>query len=325
MKSKKKSKPKPSAFRRVFRTLKVVLIAAALSTVYIYLPESLTQKVVDVSPHLDRTLAAAGFYPSLLIDSLPIWGKETHIPCSEPEWYALCRTAPTVKRTQRLDSPGFFVGYSEALRNPLWVKYRLFDVESFKRGKRPGRFKTDDRTLARISHDDYTHSGYDRGHMAPNFGIATRYGREGQLATFSMSNIIPQTPTVNRNVWKEIEMLNAKNYGRCFGEILVITGPVFDKNPERLKNGVCVPEAYYKIVLDRTGDELRALAFLLPADSRPTRRLNSALVSIDEIEERTGVNFLTALSRADQKKLESAPAPHIWFSLPDQIRYHLAK
>ena len=52
----------------------------------------------------------------------------------------------------------------------------------------------DERTAARVSHDDYKPGTdrFDRGHMAPNHAIATRYGREAQLETFLMSNVCPQ-------------------------------------------------------------------------------------------------------------------------------------
>ncbi len=52
-------------------------------------------------------------------------------------------------------------------------------------------------TIAKVTHNDYTHSGYDRGHMAPNYAIATRYGQEAQKETFLMSNIVPQLGNLN--------------------------------------------------------------------------------------------------------------------------------
>ena len=53
--------------------------------------------------------------------------------------------------------------------------------------------------------DDYTRTGYDRGHMAPNYLIATRYGKVAQRETFLMSNIVPQTPELNRGPWRILE------------------------------------------------------------------------------------------------------------------------
>nr|WP_197723380.1 DNA/RNA non-specific endonuclease [Thiomicrorhabdus aquaedulcis] len=78
---------------------------------------------------------------------------------------------------------GFMLGYSEKLANPLWVTYKVGEP-IYKAGKRPSRFESDWRSPSSIAHDDYTGSGFDRGHMAPNHLIATRYGVNAQSQTF---------------------------------------------------------------------------------------------------------------------------------------------
>ncbi|MDR0448297.1 MAG: DNA/RNA non-specific endonuclease [Treponema sp.] len=52
-------------------------------------------------------------------------------------------------------------------------------------------------------HSDYTNSGYDRGHMAPNADFND--SRENALLTFFIANIWPQTPVVNRVEWLKAE------------------------------------------------------------------------------------------------------------------------
>ena len=52
-------------------------------------------------------------------------------------------------------------------------------------------------------HRDYTGSGYDRGHMAPNADFNDTY--ENALATFFIANIWPQTPNLNRVQWLRTE------------------------------------------------------------------------------------------------------------------------
>jgi len=52
-------------------------------------------------------------------------------------------------------------------------------------------------------HYDYTNSGYDRGHMAPNADFNDTY--ENALMTFFIANIWPQTPHVNRIEWLKTE------------------------------------------------------------------------------------------------------------------------
>jgi len=73
------------------------------------------------------------------------------------------------------------VGYSEWRGNPLWVTYHLCPISKTKKLKRPSLFKTDWRSFRRVSHEDYRKSGYDSGHMTPNYAISNVYGREGQF------------------------------------------------------------------------------------------------------------------------------------------------
>lgn len=102
---------------------------------------------------------------------------------------------------------GYAVGYSEKFKNPLWAVYRLGNkkTDSVQEWERPWAFFTDDRTDSKVSHDDYTSSGYDRGHMIPNFAMLEQYGQMAQLETYLMSNICPQKKELNRWIWVNLE------------------------------------------------------------------------------------------------------------------------
>ena len=93
--------------------------------------------------------------------------------------------------------------------------------------KRPEGFFTDPRTAARVESADYSESGYDRGHMAPNYAIGTRYGAAAQEETFKMSNVCPQRHRLNAGLWKDLETKIADNYTGRYGQVWVIDGPVF--------------------------------------------------------------------------------------------------
>ena len=99
-----------------------------------------------------------------------------------------------------LRNDGYLVGWSDLRVNPLWVSYWLNDAGSSRIGERPD-FQRDWRTLWPVSTDSYRGSGYDRGHLAPNYAIASVYGREAQRQTFLMSNMSPQRPRLNRQLW----------------------------------------------------------------------------------------------------------------------------
>lgn len=212
-----------------------------------------------------------------------------------------------------LRNRGYVAGYCEALENPAWVAYRVADVEGLPApAPRPEGFETDLRTASRVEPSAYTNSGYDRGHLAPNYAIATRYGGAAQRETFLMSNIVPQRHALNAGVWKELEMKIATSYPGRFGEVWVLAGPVFGARPSRLANGTAVPEAFFMIVVDESDGRVRAEAFVFPQETPAGAAPGRFLVSIDEIERRTGLDFLPELDDHAEAALESKRAQVVW-------------
>jgi len=299
-----------------------------LISAFYHLPWSVREPVYRQAPQLHRFLMRNGYKLMQGMDELALWGRDAEAPVDGSErgeqvyggfpdqgfqWFG---------RVARIENRGYCVGYSDSMKNPLWVAYRIFDVPKLSSGKRPSGFRIDSRTRARVRHSDYTRSGYDRGHMAPNYGIATRYGRDAQKETFLMSNVIPQTPRVNRGIWKDLEMRVAKRYGRHMGEVWVITGPVFEKPVKKLQSGVPIPSHYYKIMVDEQGGNLRALAFLIEKNCPPYTRISQRLVSIDELERRTGLDFFPDLNEGVQQQLESESATRLWPWVASVFHYY---
>lgn len=109
-----------------------------------------------------------------------------------------------------LNKGAFVIGYDETRQCPVWVAYKVTPDDDYISPTRPSHFKIDFETKSKVSPDDYTRSGYDRGHLAPNYAIGSRYGVKAQLETFKMSNIAPQKLELNRGYWKELEELEAQ-------------------------------------------------------------------------------------------------------------------
>ncbi len=315
--------------RRLAALVFLALAYGAVSVVYYSLPWEFRRPVNDYAPWIDQPLRKSGYRILGLWDGLGWSGSDCRVPLERsfangPAYGGLpSQGFKLFGRLTVLENQGFTVGYSEKMCNPLWASYRVFDVPSLETGPRPSSFKADARTQAKVKHDDYTNSGYDRGHMAPNFAIATRYGAEGQNETFLMSNIIPQTPHVNRTIWKDLEMVVAKRYGRYFKEVWVVTGPVFREPVGRLGSGVAIPAAYYKIMADEDAGALRVMAFLVESDCPPYTRPRMRLVSVDRIEELTGLDFFPELPKEVQVSIESRTAGRLWPWLVPGARYHL--
>lgn len=205
-----------------------------------------------------------------------------------------------------LRNASYTSGYCEAYGNPAWVTYTITDLEqAYPIPSRPP-FRADSRSKALVKPDDYTNSGYDRGHMAPNFGIARTYGSQGQAETFLMTNIVPQEHGLNAGPWRDLERRVALNYAPRFGSVIVVTGPVYyNTTPKRINTNIAIPDAFYKIVLAKNHCGLLAYAFLFPHDDLASRDLSRYLTSIDRIEELTGLDFFPRLPREIQNPLES--------------------
>ena len=178
--------------------------------------------------------------------------------------------------------------------------------------KRPSKFFTDPRTASRVVHEDYSNSGYDRGHMAPNYAIGTRYGQEAQRETFYMSNIVPQAPSLNRIWWRLLEEKEAKDFAVRLERVWVVTGPVFDDHPQKLRGGVEVPVACYRIILDEENGQPRVLAFIAPQTVTGHEPLTQFLTSVREIEHQTHLDFFPELAKEVQDRMEAVKAERLW-------------
>src|SRR5438093_2056873 len=97
--------------------------------------------------------------------------------------------------------PFFCLSYNDSTGTPNWVSWR---VTRENLGNAPRQLQFDsDATLPpgcyRVIHKDYSGSGFDRGHLCPHSDRAAN--DEMSFATFVMTNIIPQAPSVNEKAW----------------------------------------------------------------------------------------------------------------------------
>lgn len=198
--------------------------------------------------------------------------------------------------THHLVNPGFALGYSEWRAAPLWVGYVARDPAAGTLHERPDSFAIDARTLRRVDGDAYRGSGYDRGHLAPNYLISRAYGQEAQRASFRMSNIVPQLPRHNQLLWQRLEELEADVIAPRHGPVWVLVGPIYGARPRHLASGVAVPEALFRIWVRETADGTpSAVAFLVPQEVCGFEPLADFVVPVAQVERRTGLDLFAAL------------------------------
>ena len=218
---------------------------------------------------------------------------------------------PAVSDVQMIDRGEFVVGWSPSLKHPLWVAYHVPAEKAYEAGKRP-QFRADPSAPGSPSASAYKGSGYDRGPMAPNYAIATRFGTEAQKDTFYMSNISPQKPGLNRGPWREIEHRIADLWTARYGEIWVIVGCVPGDPEDRLPSGIDVPKAYWQLIVSKSDDGVRALALYMPKNTPFSAFPVHNIVTVDELERRTGLDFLAELPNFFEKPIEAHLPTRLW-------------
>ena len=131
------------------------------------------------------------------------------------------------------------------------------------------------------------------------------------LESFYMSNMSPQEPSFNRGSWSRLEQA-VRRFAYSEGSVFVVTGPIVTEDDTKAigPNKVRVPGFYYKVIYDETPPE-KMIAFILPSKGSK-KALDSFVVSVDEVEEATGLDFFSALPKETQERLEFHSEPNMW-------------
>jgi len=206
---------------------------------------------------------------------------------------------------------GFASMFDPVEEAPLWVAEHLKQGQLTGTASRTGLdFKIDPLVpyLDQGHVQDYSHSGFDLGHLAP----ARDYEASDVLMeqSFVMTNAVPQYPNQNRGVWATLES-SVRAMAESRGELYVMTGPVF-KDP-RVKilggsisangSGVSVPSSLYKVLLDPIKREMTA--FMIPNTATQAANHSQYQVTVRDVELATGLNFNPTLPAAEADYLET--------------------
>ncbi len=227
---------------------------------------------------------------------------------------------PNLRRETRYGMPAadqimfnryYVLGYSYYFRQAKWA---LEVIDPDNPGlDRSDNFRPDYRILEMFRADlvDYVGSGYDRGHL-----VASANQRETELQnseTFLLSNMSPQRPQFNRNIWGELEAevrnLDAKSK---ILETYVICGPIFyfDQSVESIgaddpnEVSIPIPHAYFKSVLtENNKGALHMWSFVLPNEDCD-QSLDTFLVPTTLVEKLAGIKLWERLvgKKIDREK-----------------------
>ncbi|OSY87403.1 endonuclease [Tenacibaculum holothuriorum] len=217
---------------------------------------------------------------------------------------------PSSTTGQVIKHNAYTLSYNEKHEQAEWVAYSL-DKKDIVYTNRERPFFIRDPKVKSKSADwrNYKRSGYDRGHLCP--AGDRKYSKKDFDETFYTSNISPQRHNFNAGIWNRLEQ-KTRYWAKKYNHLYVVTGGILSSNLNSIgKEKVSIPNYFYKILLDYTEPEIKAIAFLLPHQDS-NKPLYDFVVSIDELEELTGIDFFKNLPDEIENKLEANKSYKGW-------------
>ena len=148
--------------------------------------------------------------------------------------------------------------------------------------------------------------GWTRGHQIPS---ADRLNTNANMATFYGTNMTPQDYNFNGEIWARLEG-TVRSWASKSDTLYVVTGCVVDGSTQTATDvagkRITVPTAYYKAVLSLNKSAsahsgyMGCAVYLLHTHNpnETVARNHSSVMSIRELEQKTGVNFFVNLPGA---------------------------
>ncbi len=291
--------------------------------------------VIGVYVWQQQTASAAQAEPSVVPSAHPMPDAPTAEPLPSDQKQTR-RTKTQKQKTQKPTRPtgieipayltdrpeeivqheGFTLSYNKAHLVPNWVAWVLTAERTRGTEKRSDNFQPDfDIKKGPIAYtEDYRGSGYDRGHMCP--AADCKHNRQAMNDCFLMSNMCPQSHELNAGDWEALES-RCRRWAVAYDSIFIVCGPIFDKDViyESIgRNGVTVPQRFFKVILRKTWDGAEAIGFIMN-NTDEHRRLADYAVSVDEVEACTGINFFSKLDKNIERKAEAACNTRRWQGL----------
>ena len=228
----------------------------------------------------------------------------------------------TTKRNGK-DYPTYSLEYSYKYKHSYWIAYR-FDNTTGRNVGRNEAYKPDPELPSQYAakHNDYTNSGYTRGHLCASSD--RQYSKEANQQTFYMSNISPQSGNgfnQSGSVWNTGEdkvQAWGYNISRSTDTLYVVKGGTIGEGMIKgyIKNEIAIPKYFFMAVLFRSGDNYKAIGFYMPhenlKDDPDKKDPKKYLMSIDALEQETGIDFFHNLPDNIENTVEATYNVNDW-------------
>ena len=228
----------------------------------------------------------------------------------------------TTKRNGK-DYPTYSLEYSYKYKHSYWIAYRFDNTTGGNVGRNEA-YKPDPELPSQYAakHNDYTNSGYTRGHLCASSD--RQYSKEANQQTFYMSNISPQSGNgfnQSGSAWNTGEdkvQAWGYNISRSTDTLYVVKGGTIGEGMIKgyIKNEIAIPKYFFMAVLFRSGDNYKPIGFYMPhenlKDDPDKKDPKKYLMSIDALEQETGIDFFHNLPDNIENTVEATYNVNDW-------------
>lgn len=224
-------------------------------------------------------------------------------------------------------------------RHANWVAFTFDTTTSADNVKRTDAWSVDPKLPAemQVQESDHKNDGFDKGHLCASEDRV--YLKEANEQTFYYSNMSPQLNDFNGGFWRKLET-RVQTWGRStadgvYDKVYVTKGGTLNKLLKNFKgttvnggtpttdangftiHGLACPEYYFMAILSQKDDVFHAIAFLVPhkegmTENPSSDELKEYVVSVDKLEEETGIDFFCNLPDVLENEVEAACNLNDW-------------
>lgn len=206
---------------------------------------------------------------------------------------------------------GFTSSYNHNTLVPNWVAWDLTDVEAEGKYSFKPSFGWDPNLEGRqAAREDYSNSGWDKGHMAPRADM--KWSEQSLVESYYLTNICPQNHDMNAYDWCSVEKL-CRTMASQYGHIHIVCGPIFTTNEYGTigEHGVSIPDYFFKAMLVPTGGSYESIAFVM--HNSPDRHpLSEYVITVDSLESIVRRDLFYNLNDDIEQEVESAVNLDFW-------------
>ena len=199
---------------------------------------------------------------------------------------------------------GFVVNYNTQRLIPNWVAYELTAEEVAGDVPRAKGFSMDlDYKDRQAMREDYSNSGWDKGHMAPSADM--KWSQSAMSESFYLTNVCPQNHELNGKDWQTLEKY-VRDWAVQYGKVWVVCGPYVKENLYGTigERKVMVPDGFFKAVLRQDGRNYKSIAFVFENNGN-RQPIRSSVTSVNEVEALLGYDLFTNLNDWIEDRVES--------------------